>query len=77
VGIDVEGPTDVASVLTPRVDKAEAWAIKSGKITGTLVLVRLHAVLVEFAFEAYNHPNVKIDAKQILETALAKIINGG
>jgi hypothetical protein len=77
VAIDIQGPTDISSVLTPHLDKAEAWAIKSGKITGTLVLVRIHAVLVEFAFEADNNPNVKIDAKQILETALAKIINGG
>jgi hypothetical protein len=76
--IDITGPTDISAALTAHVDNAEAWDIRAGATVGALVQVRIHAVMVHFAFVAANkkHPG-NIDVKQILETGIAKVINGG
>ena len=75
--IKIKGPTDLSSSLTANVDKAEVWDIRSGSTEGALVQVRIHAVLVHFAFVAVNNKHPKLNATQILETGIAKVINGG
>lgn len=77
--VTLSGPTDISSILTPHTDKAEAWSIRTAKIKGALVLVRLHRVIVQFAFFKLikGASNPHINSKQILEMGLAKVINGG
>jgi cytoskeletal protein RodZ len=75
--IDISGPQDLSSIITPRVNKAEGWSIKASGIKGSLVLVRLNRVLVQFAFLAGKGSNPKINGKDVLNTGLAKVINGG
>jgi hypothetical protein len=75
--IKITGPQDLSTIITPRVSKAEGWSIKTAGIKGSLVLVRLNRVLVQFAFLAQKGTNPKINGKQILDTGLAKVINGG
>ena len=76
--VKITGPTDISTDLTAHVDGAQAWSIQAGATVGALVQVRIKAVLVHFAFIAANkkHPGA-IDVKQILETGIAKVINGG
>jgi hypothetical protein len=75
--VKLKGPSDISSVVTANVDKAEVWDIRAASTTGALVQVRIHAVLVHFAFLAVNNKDPKLDATQILQTGIAKVINGG
>jgi hypothetical protein len=76
--IDITGPTDISSDLTVHLDSAEAWDIRAGSTVGVLVQLRIHAVMVHFAFVAANKKHAgAVDVKQIVETGIAKVINGG
>jgi hypothetical protein len=75
--VQLNGPTDLRTIITPRVNKAEGWTIKTADVKGSLVYVRINRVVVQLAFLANRGHSPKINGKQILNTALAKVINGG
>jgi hypothetical protein len=72
--VTVLGPTDVTAELTARNDKAEAWAVQTAQVSGALVQVRIHAVVVQFAVVAEPGATPTVDAEKIVEAGLAKLI---
>lgn len=71
------GPTDLRSKITARVNRAEAWAVGTSKMQGTIVAVVVGEKLIGLQFAAQPGTDTsKVDARQIIETAIAKVLNG-
>jgi hypothetical protein len=71
--ITVLGPSDVRSQLRERSQAAEVWVVKTDQVSGALIAVRIHAVVIQFAVVAEKGASSNVDAKQVVETGLAKI----
>jgi hypothetical protein len=75
--INIAGPTDVRSSITARVSAAYGWVVTARTFTGSIVVVQLGAKLVTLEFVAGSRQAASsTDARQIVETAVAKAING-
>ena len=72
--VRIAGPTDIHGKLAERNDTAQGWAVETAQVSGVLVAVRIHAVLVQFAVVAENGSAPDIDAKQVVETGLKNIL---
>jgi hypothetical protein len=72
--VSIEGPVDVGAELAPRHDVAEAWSVHTAQVTGSLIAVRIHAVVVQFAFLARPDVTPTIDAKQVVVAGLKKLL---
>jgi hypothetical protein len=73
--VSIAGPSDIHSQLPERNDTAQAWVVKTAQVSGVLVAVRIHAVVVQFAVVAENGPSPDIDAEQVVETGLKNILS--
>jgi hypothetical protein len=72
--VDITGPTDVGAQLPERHDSAEAWVVKTAQVTGVLVAVRIHAVVVQFAIVAEDGAKPDLDAQHVVEVGLKNIL---
>jgi hypothetical protein len=76
-GINIAGPNDVRRSITARVSAAYGWVVTTTKYTGTIVAVQVGPKLVTLEFAATSQMALSgVDGKQIIETAVAKVING-
>jgi hypothetical protein len=75
--ITISGPTDVRSAITARVSAAYGWRVTTRAFSGSIVVVQLGAKVVTLEFVAASRQAASsVDARQIVETAVAKAING-
>lgn len=72
--VNIAGPSDIHAQLPERNDTAQAWVVKTAQVSGVLVAVRIHAVMVQFAVVAENGTSPDIDAKQVVEAGLENIL---
>lgn len=72
--VTVLGPSDVRRQLSQRPDSAKVWIIRTDQVTGALVAVRLHAVMVQFAVVAQNGDEADLDVKKVVQAGLTKIL---
>jgi hypothetical protein len=72
--VTIAGPSDVGARLSERHDTAEAWVVKTAQVSGVLVAVRIHAVVVQFAIVAENGSSPDLDAQHVVETGLKNIL---
>ena len=56
------------------IDTAEAWAVSNADINGELIFVRLHAVVVQFAFVVDADTTPEIDAQAVVDSGIARIL---
>ncbi|HEY2296088.1 MAG TPA: hypothetical protein VGH43_00050 [Jatrophihabitans sp.] len=74
--VTIAGPSEVGARLSERNDTAEAWVVKTARVSGVLVAVRIHAV-VQFAIVAENGCSPDLDARHVVETGLKNILTAG
>jgi hypothetical protein len=48
--------------------------VRTTQFSGTLIAVRIHAVMVQFAIVAQTGSNAQFDARQIVRTAVHKLV---
>jgi hypothetical protein len=72
--VTVLGPSDVQRQLSQRPDSAKVWIVRTDQVSGALVAVRLHAVMVQFAVVAQNGNESQLDVKKLIEAGLTKIL---
>jgi hypothetical protein len=72
--VTVLGPSDVRRQLSQHPDAAKVWIVRTAQVSGALVAVRLHAVMVQFAVVAQNGNESQLNVKQVVEAGLTKIL---
>jgi hypothetical protein len=73
LSVNIQGPIDLSTSFTTKVDKAEAWALDAGQAKQSIIVIKMGQRIVALTFaETAGANDSSVDAAGIASRAIAK-----